>query len=520
MDMDFQKRLLATFKVETKEHLTALSTGLIALEKAAEDDKRQELLEAVFREAHSLKGAARAVNMTGIESLSHALESVFAKCKRQNCVPSPALFDLLHQTIDTIDKNLLHLGTDRDDFPGSRVRELILSLEQAAKGPSSSPPPAPPRVPCHESLSSEKPVASDTVRISAGKLDSLFQQTEEMLTAKLAALQRSAELGEICAAFALWEREWKKIRPTLRGLRKLQQSSSDLIFSKTVAGQLRKLLDFSESSHAAVKSVQIKANKLAKAAAGDLHFLESMVDTLLDDLKEVLMLPCATIFEVLPKMVRDLARDRGKDAELTVSGEAVEIDKRVLEELKDPLIHLVRNCVDHGIEKPEERQRGNKPVRGRITVAASLVDSGRIEILVSDDGTGIDTGRLAEVAIQQGIVARDEELLELIFKSGVSTASMITDISGRGLGLAIVREKVEKLGGTVTVVSKPLDGTTFRMVLPLTLSTCRGVLVSVGEQTFIVPSAGVEKVISGDVPFYLTNGPYSAIFLPCHVQPE
>jgi two-component system chemotaxis sensor kinase CheA len=226
-----------------------------------------------------------------------------------------------------------------------------------------------------------------------------------------------------------------------------------------------------------------------------------MVDTLLDDLKEVLMLPCATILEVLPKMVRDLARDRGKDAELAVTGETVEIDKRVLEEMKDPLIHLVRNCIDHGIEKPEERLRRNKPARGRITVTVSLMGSNRIELLVADDGAGIDTVRLAEVAIQQGVVPRDEssrledgELLELIFKSGVSTSPLITAISGRGLGLAIVREKVEKLGGTVTVESEPSWGTTFRMVLPLTISTYRGVLVAVGEQTFIVPAAGVERV--------------------------
>jgi two-component system chemotaxis sensor kinase CheA len=230
-----------------------------------------------------------------------------------------------------------------------------------------------------------------------------------------------------------------------------------------------------------------------------------MVDNLLEDVKEVLMLPCATVLEALPKMVRELARDRGKEAELVIAGETVEIDKRVLEELKDPLIHLVRNCIDHGIEKPGERQRRNKPVRGVISVTVSLIGSSRIEIVVTDDGTGIDTARLAAEAARQRIVPQAEanrmgreELLELAFTSGVSTTPLITDISGRGLGLAIVREKVEKLGGTVTLVSEPLRGTSFRMVLPLTLSTYRGVLVRVGEQTFIVPAAGVERVTRVD----------------------
>ena len=504
MDIDFQKRLLATFKVETKDHLSALASGLIELETAADERKRQEILEAVFREAHSLKGAARAVNVTGIESLSHALENVFVKFKRQNSVPSPDLFDLLHRAIDTIDKHLFNLGTDRHESVRSQVRELVQSLEQAVKDSLSAPHPAPPAAEYQESTSSGKPAAADTVRISAGKLDSLFHQTEEMLTAKLDALQRAADIGEISSDLALWEKEWKKIRPFLRKLRKAQQFSPGRLDSNVDAGQLGKLLDFFESSHAAIKSVQFKTGKLAKAAAGNQHSLEGMVDTLLDDLKQVLMLPSASILEVLPKMVRDLARDRGKDAELVITGESVEIDKRVLDELKDPLIHMVRNCIDHGIEKPEERKRRNKAARGRISVAVSLVDSSRIEILVSDDGAGIDTGRLAEVAIRDRIDVREEanrvgdELLELIFKSGVSTSPLITDISGRGLGLAIVKEKVEKLGGTVMVASEPLIGTTFRMVLPLTLSTCRGVLLKAGEQTFIVPAASVETVLRVD----------------------
>jgi two-component system chemotaxis sensor kinase CheA len=497
MDIEFQKRLLATFRTEAKEHLSALSAGLIALEKTADVDKRPGILETVFREAHSLKGAARAVGMTGIESLSHALENVFTKFKGLNILPSPDLFDLLHRAVDIMDRHLLSPGTAGGDSPDLRAGDMVSALERAVKGSPEPPPQVAPRVVYRESPIPESHAASDTVRISVGKLDSLFHQTEEMLAAKLAALQRAADLREISDDLALWEKEWKKLRPTLRGLRKLRRTQPEHVFSVADTALLNKLLDFTDSTHAAFKSVQDKTNRLAKSATGHRHSLEGMVDTLLDDLKEVLMLPCATILEVLPKMVRDLARDRGKAAELVIRGETVKMDKRVLDELKDPLIHLVRNCIDHGLEKPGERMLGGKQAGGIITVAVTPLDSGRIEILVSDDGAGIDTARVAEVADKAGIIPpgglkpAGSELLDFIFRSGFSTSPMITDISGRGLGLAIVR-------GIVTVTSEPLIGTTFRMVLPLTLSTYRGVLVRAAEQIFIVPATGVEKVLRVD----------------------
>ncbi|MCM2358339.1 MAG: response regulator [Geobacteraceae bacterium] len=495
MTSDFNKRLVATFRVETKERLAAISAGLIELEQEGVEEKRREIVEAVFREAHSLKGAARAVSMSGIESLCHAMESVFTILKQQQGAPSPALFDLLHRAIDFIDRRLLPVDAEPDPAGKSRVRELVLSLEKAVAGAPAAPPPPSPAA--REYPPQEKASPADTVRISAGRLDSVLRQAEEMVTAKLAARQRAVELGEVSAALAVWEKEWKKVRPALRQARKARAAMA----REDQAGPLGKLLEFCEWSHSTIKSLEGRVAQLATAAAGDRHTLGGMVDTLLDDLKEALMLPCATVLAGLPRMARDLAREQGKEVELAVSGETVEIDRRVLEELKDPLIHLIRNSVDHGIEKPAARRLRNKAERGRITVTVSLLDSGRIEIVVGDDGGGMDPARLAEAAIRQGIVPPDgagrlgeEELLELAFRSGLSTSPLITDISGRGLGLAIVREKVENLGGTVTLLSAPGSGTTFRMVLPLTLSTFRGVLVRAGDQTLVVPAAGVETV--------------------------
>jgi two-component system chemotaxis sensor kinase CheA len=501
MDNDFQKRLLATFKVETKEHLTAVSAGLIELEKAGDAEQRQAILEVVFREVHSLKGAARAVNMTGVESVSHALESVFAAMRRKPELPSPALFDLLHQAVDTIERLLLSLETDRGTIAPAHIRELVQCLQNAVAGTAPLPPtPASLLAEYQENPVPEKQSQADTVRIASGKLDSLLHQAEELVAAKLSALQRTIELDDIDATFVLWEKEWRKTRPARRKMDKIRQTATSRSLAAADVSHLTRLLEFLDWNHAFVKSMQSKVHSLTKTSASDRHTLNGMVDTLLDDMKEALMLPFAIILEPLPKMVRDLARDRGKDAELVQEGSAIEIDKRILEELKDPLLHLLRNCVDHGIEKPDERQRKGKPARGEISVAATLLDSNRIEIRVADDGAGIDTARLLETAVKSGLTGADEaellergKLLEFIFTSGFSTSPVIDDISGRGLGLAIVREKVTNLGGAITVASEPQGGTTFTIVLPLSLSTYRGILVRAGEQLFVIPAPQVER---------------------------
>lgn len=531
MDIDFQKRLLETFKVETKEHLTAISSCLIDLEKTGEVERRQAIIETVSREAHSLKGAARAVNMAGIESVSHALEGVFAAFKRKTVIPSPALFDLLHQAIDTIDKLIPLLVTGRDATANAAVREIVLNLEKAASG---FPPPdnekrdAGPGTKGHGSIGEGaaqaytgalnavpgqraddeagtaarlSAAAPDTVRISTGKLDSLFNRAEELLTVKLAASQRAAELAEISSDMALWEKEWRKLRPLLRSMRKARQSPAERAFAGTDHVRVDRLLEFFDWNHACIIKLGNKMQGVAKAAANDRHTLDGMVDTLLNDMKGALMLPIATIMEPLPKVARELARDRGKEAELVMEGGAIECDKRILEEIKDPLIHLIRNCVDHGIENPEVRKLMGKQARGKISVTATLVDSHRMELCVADDGAGIDIARLPEIAVKCGQATSNEaermgkdDLLGLIFTSGFSSRPMIDDISGRGLGLAIVREKVAKLGGTVTVATEPRSGTTFRLLLPLTLATFRGIIVRVGELPFILPAPRVERV--------------------------
>lgn len=413
---DFQKKLRSMFQIEAAEHLQAITAGLIELEKNPLPQRQKEFVEAIFREAHSLKGASRAVNLRDVESVCQEMESLFAEVKNQKKVLSPPLFDWSHQAVDRLEK--------------------LLSAEVAAPGP--------------------KPAAAETVRIASSKLDTLLLQAEELLAEKITAGRIAGELREIVNSIASWKKS----------------------------------------------ELESKLRELTKLSEQEERSLGSRVQTLLEDMKKALMLPFSTLLESFPKFVRDLARGKGKEVELKMEGGEIEIDRRILEEMKDPLIHMIRNGIDHGIEKPEERLQKNKPRQGTIRILIIHRNGSKVEIAVSDDGAGIPVDKVAATAKKLGL-ATDEQLrkmteaakLSLIFQSGISTSPIVTDLSGRGLGLAIVQEKVEKLGGTVSVESRAGQGTTFRVLLPLTLATFRGIVVRSGEHLFVVPTARVERIV-------------------------
>jgi len=525
-ESEFLKRLLATFKVEAAEHINALSSGLVELEQEATAERQMGIIEAIFREAHSLKGAARSVNLTGIETFCQALESVFAALKRQDMTLSPALFDVLHEAVDTLDQLLPAPESEWTAEERARSRGILHRLEGVSKGASRPQPPAL-KEPEAEAVSlapesevfqlakeatgprtmaEEKPRATETIRIATAKLDSILLQAEELLSAKLVASQRAIEVREVNALLAVWEKEWAKVRPEVRTVEQSFVRSGNGHGRENGQGkkqaQIQKLLEFLEWNRHFVISLEDQLAALEKSVADDQRSLGGMVDHLLWDMKQVLMLPFSSLLESFPKLLRDLARDQGKRVELVMQGTEIEIDRRILEEMKDPLIHLVRNAIDHGIEKPEERERQGKPPRGTVTVTISQQDGGKVEVLVSDDGAGIDAAKVRAAALKVGVVSPEEteklgepEMMSLIFESGVSTNPIITDLSGRGLGLAIVREKVEKLGGAVSLETRPDAGTTYRLLLPLALATFRGILVRVAEHLLVLPTAHVERVV-------------------------
>ena len=458
----FLRSLRATFKVEAAEHLQEIGTGLLELEQAAAPAEQLEIIETVFRAAHSLKGAARAVNLTEIESLCQSLEELFAAWKRRESLPSPATLDTAHRAVDKISEVLF-----------GRADEI-------------SPQPVP--TPTSE---------SETVRITVGALDARLLEAEEMLGAKLAANQRATDLGALAGRFEQWRKEWARLQPRTRALRQALERTREGADSP----DLRGLAEFFDWNHDYLRALEGKVTALRRTAEQDRLLIGKLVDDLLENSKRLLMLPMATLSPLLAKLVHDLCRDQGKEAELTIHGEEVTIDKRILEQLKDPFIHLLRNCIDHGIETPEQRRRAGKPPRAAITLTVSPMNSNQVEISLSDDGAGIDIEKVKAAAGKRGIAIPasadqhgESAALELVFETAVSTSPMITQVSGRGLGLAIVREKTEKLGGRVAIESRRGFGTTLRMTLPLTMATFRGVLIESAQRLFIVPTAQVERV--------------------------
>jgi two-component system chemotaxis sensor kinase CheA len=501
-DPAFLQKLLATFRVEAQEHLETISSGLLALEKSPAPDQQTATVETIFREAHSLKGAARAVNLTEIESLCRSLESGFAALKRQETTPSAKLFDAFHQTVDHLQTLLSSPAAAPTSAEKSQVATPVEPLAAVWPDALSAPQPEEPqRIESRQPAVAEKPLLTETVRISTAKLDAILLQVGEMLSAKLTAGQRAADLREVQVMLNLWKKEWAKVYPKARRGQPLPERKDEANQRDKNHLPAGKLAEFFAWNQAYLKSLESKLAMLVKSAEEDYRSLGGMVDNLLEDMKKVSMLPFSSLLQILPKAVRDLSRDQGKNVELVTHGGEMEIDRRILEEMKDPLLHLLRNCIDHGIEDPQERERKHKPARATVTLAIAPKD-GKVEILIADDGAGIEVAKVRAMAAKLGLIAPEEaeklsepEVLLLLFQSGFSTSPIVTDISGRGLGLAIVREKAEKLGGTVSVETRAHVGTTFRIVLPLTLATFRGVLLRVDHHLFALPTTHVERVL-------------------------
>ena len=513
-DEEFIRKLRATFNVEAEEHLQAISAMLLELEKLPSSAHAATTIESVYREAHSLKGAARAVDLIEVEAICQALEGVFSAWKRQQSDPSANAFDTVHHALDSI-RTLLASpeGGQRVEERGRR-EELIQRLGRLeSRAPSTSrddrsgvgaalAPPIPTPPATSHPADSARAVLAETVRIPIAKLDARLLEAEDMLVVKAIATQRAAELRELTVLFGQWQKEWAKVSPEMRLLRQTLEKEQRTGARVPPAAVPVALVSFLDWNCNYLRSLENRLVSLAAQAQRDRHSIGSRVDDLLEDSKKMLMLPFATLAGMFPKVVRDLCRDQGKDADLVVRGGEVEIDKRILEEMKDAFIHILRNCVDHGVEESAERVRLNKPARATITVAASQINGSEVEIVVFDDGSGVDLERVKESAVRHGVLSEEDrralsegEALELIFRSDVSTSPMVTSISGRGLGMAIARTKTEKLGGELSIESKRHIGTTLRIVLPLTMATFRGILVSVADQIFVVPIVNVERVL-------------------------
>jgi two-component system, chemotaxis family, sensor kinase CheA len=333
----------------------------------------------------------------------------------------------------------------------------------------------------------EKAAAKETVRIGTDKLNSLLLQAEELITAKAMFKNNLHEFKQVV-------REYSAQAKSMEG--------AIQVVAETNQPQGESFTDLYQKQKETAKKMRQNFSGLLKNTDNLQRGFSRMIDDLLLDVRKTLLVPFASLLNTYPKLVRDLAKDQKKEVNLTINGTEVEIDRRILEELKDPLNHIIRNSLDHGIEPPEQRISIGKPTSGELFIDVSLTNDRRVNITVRDDGGGISANKVLASALKEGLISAEhaaemseKEKLSLIFRSGVSTSSFITNISGRGLGMAIVAEKVAGLGGTIDMESKEGVGTQFLISVPLTLATFRGVVVNTSGYLYMIPINAIERVL-------------------------
>jgi two-component system, chemotaxis family, sensor kinase CheA len=504
-DDEFLKRINETFRIEAQEHLNAFSKDLIDLEKKQSQERYAEIIETMFRDIHSLKGAARSVDQKEAGSICQSLESVLSALKRKEINLSPESIALFYKTLDCLTKLIKGSGSEQTVADHQYQRELIRKLKEIAEGTLTIPDIIEP-IHSEEVKSSEVknvsvvenitgsdihkiqvPKSPETVRMQISKLDPLLLQAEELIQSKKAISQRISELEEInscingCKAESM---KWKGNRSMGSPALHNEWSEGNVICLNKLEGQIE---------------------EFTRSMERDQYNLNSLIDSHLDAMRMLLLLPVSSLVEVFPGMIREISREQNKEVVFVIRGAALEIDKRILEELKDPLIHLIRNCIDHGIDTPDKRILNNKEPKGNIVLSFTAKEGGMIEISLSDDGNGINYEQVLKAAVKSGNLNSNDagklnqkEILSLIYQSGVSTSPIITDISGRGMGMSVVREKVDKLNGRITIETEVNKGTTFHIVLPVKLSTHRGILIRTGKFMFILPTLNVERVMTVD----------------------
>jgi len=499
-DEAFRARLLEMFREEADEYLEAITGGLIELEKAGPDPER---IERVYRTAHSLKGAARAVNLREIESICQNLETVFSLMKRGEYVPGADGFDLFHRAIAVI-KSLL--GEERPDTPAAEIIAALRAIP-GGKGPAGDKPGpasrkdhAPGAV---ESRNDGEPGPNGgTVRIAVQKLDRLTAGADSLLTTRLFITQRIRELEEMTARFALWQWNHSQAFNDLHLIRRKVFGEEKTALPPDLVLPLQRAVEFLEYNREFVTYLQHDLSTHLRSMEIDRSALETSTSEISDLIHDAALLPASSMLTPFSAFVREFSRTSGKSVDLTIEGGEIEVDRRILDALKEPVMHLIRNSIDHGIEDPEVRISRKKPATGSVRVRVFPRSGSRVGIEVADDGAGIDSSAIRRVAVENGLITEDEntaltdsEAIWLVFRSGMTTSRIVTDLSGRGLGLAIVEDTVSRLGGEVTVSSAIGKGTTITLVVPVRMATLRGLLVRSEKQTYVIPMQQVKQVL-------------------------
>ena len=453
--------LVGDFVLEAREHLQTVETGLLVLEK---DPSNQDTLNAVFRSFHTIKGLAGFLEFGEIQALSHEVETILDLARTGQLLMTPNLIDLTLESADYVGQEVLRIEaqlhgqaaqppTDSTTFL-KRVRAVISGEELAA------------------SPTSQASVASGI-------------QLEPLSDAVVPVDGVPTELAA----------------PVVEGKLKTRAAAVDTHAIRVDTAKLDHLLDMVGEMVIAESMVrldpELAGNKNPRLQR-NLNQLRRVTEEVQKVAMATRLIAVGALFQRVNRLVRDTSRKAGKKAEVELVGEDTQLDKTIIEELTDPIMHMVRNSIDHGIEAPADRRKAGKPDSGTIQLKAYR-QADHIQIEIADDGRGLNQEKILSKARERGVIAEnahlsDSEIFQLIFEPGFSTADKITDISGRGVGMDVVKKQIQKLRGKIEITSTPGKGTTFFLKLPLTLAIVEGLVVGVGRERLILPIFSVHEM--------------------------
>jgi len=463
--LEQDKQLYLDFITEAKEHLDTIEPNIISLE---ENPRDKDIINAIFRPFHTIKGVSGFLGLDDINRLSHAAENMLDAARGNKFYMDKKAIDVILEVVDCLRAmidDLAEEGRAGHRFP---VDELIKKIETIQED-------RPKKI--GEILTEKGVVSPEMIK------DALAEQKEkpDKKIGEILITKHKVSSKEVTQAL----REQRGITPTIkvdtRKLDNLIDMVGELVITQSIIRQNHVLND-------------IKDQKLVR----DLSQLSRITTELQKTSMSLRMVPIEKTFQKMIRLVRDLSKKSGKKVQLIMHGEDTEIDRNMVEELYDPLVHMIRNAIDHGIEMPEDRKEKGKPETGTIELLA-YHKGGNIVIEIKDDGQGLNKNKILKKAREKGLVSEEEELSEteiyqLIFKPGFSTAEKVTDVSGRGVGMDVVKKALEKLRGKVEIRTKIGKGTTFIIKLPLTLAIIDGIIVKVGKHRYILPTVAVQEV--------------------------
>ncbi len=445
------KKYLEIFAREAEEHLQVLRQGSLALEQ---NGFSAEQVHELLRSAHTLKGSARMLDLDDLGRVSHALEELLKELEDGKRVLNPGLIDLLLIAADA-----LEALTAQAHSGGGIAVNIDAILEGLSTGIL-------PEVQSMAAVSTGENLERESVRASVARLDQIVNLLGELLISRRVFEERNRQLGVLMGR--------------LDGF----------------LGRLRKV-----ENHRLLQEILGDFRRLTMDMGGDCQALSILAEQLHGDAMELRMLPLSTITDDLGRMVRNLAREQGKEVLLVVTGEGVELDRMMLDAARPMLLHMLRNAVDHGLEPPEERQRQGKQPTGRIELNATA-EGGFVRLRLAEDGRGIDLVRVRQVAVDRGLlspgeaaVLSDEEAVYLIMRPGFSTRERVTDISGRGVGMDVVKTQVDRVKGNLVIHSRPGHGTEMFLKLPLTMAVISGLVINCEGEIYAVPLHYVTEII-------------------------